>query len=331
VPWLREFGADVTCLISGRDPEKLFDMEVFGDYQTRRGLTFIMKNGGEVDKLKTIFNNHAGAFIRDAAALDLKPYDVIMTDFEPVTAWAAKLKGRECIGVANQYRFLYNVPKSRDLGTLMLAAHAFAPADTSFGLHWHHFNQPILPPVFELMEPKPADPDKIVVYLGFESLADTVRLVEPFTDKNFHIFSPEMKGKNPETVNGHIHLNPPSHKGFHVALADCSGVISNAGFTLASECIHMGKALLVKPQAGQPEQSANGVALTILGLGSVMPSLESKFVRQWLEETGDRPRQRHKFPDTGRAIADWIVNDRENPKKLVKQLWSQVVVENVPV
>lgn len=56
VPALREAGADVDCLFSGRDPENFFDMEFFGepsfkDGQRRQRL--IYRKG----KLDTFINN----------------------------------------------------------------------------------------------------------------------------------------------------------------------------------------------------------------------------------------------------------------------------------
>ena len=62
-------------------------------------------------------------------------------------------------------------------------------------------------------------------------------------------------------VKVHIQINPLSHSEFHAHLLDAEGVISNAGFELASECLHLGKKLLVKPLAGQFEQLSNALAL----------------------------------------------------------------------
>ena len=82
--------ADVTYLFSGRDPEHYFAMDDFGDYQHRRGLTFTTE-AGKVNYLKTVRDNNIFQFFNDVRNLDVSAYDLVISDFEPVTAWAAKL------------------------------------------------------------------------------------------------------------------------------------------------------------------------------------------------------------------------------------------------
>ena len=50
---------------------------------------------------------------------------------------------------------------------------------------------------------------------------------------------------------------PISRPRFMADLARCAGVIANAGFTLTSECLHLGIAVLVRPIHGQLEQESN--------------------------------------------------------------------------
>jgi len=89
-PALEKAGVDVDYLFSGRDPEELFNMEPFGAYQCRQGLTFYME-GSKVNQWKTFTGNNPIKLVRDIFALNLDQYDLVITDFEPVTAWAAKL------------------------------------------------------------------------------------------------------------------------------------------------------------------------------------------------------------------------------------------------
>ena len=89
---------DVTWLYSGRPRERLFDMEPFGDFQHRAGLIFVT----EADRLRygeTIMANRCWQFIRDVERL--KAYDLVVTDDEPVTAWAGKLKGQSALGIGH--------------------------------------------------------------------------------------------------------------------------------------------------------------------------------------------------------------------------------------
>lgn len=66
-------------------------------------------------------------------------------------------------------------------------------------------------------------------------------------------------------------------------LAGCRGVISNAGFELASEALTLGKKLLVKPLGGQFEQLTNGKTLEMMGLATLMDVLDANLVRTWLD------------------------------------------------
>jgi uncharacterized protein (TIGR00661 family) len=70
-------------------------------------------------------------------------------------------------------------------------------------------------------------------------------------------------------------------------------VIANAGFTLTSECLHLGIAVLVKPIDGQLEQESIAVALERLGLGTVTRQL-SRDVQAWLDKPA--PAAQH-YPD----------------------------------
>ncbi len=57
----KEHNVEVNFLFSGRAPEKYFSMEAFGDYQTRRGFTFITEKGS-VNYAKTALNNNLVQF-----------------------------------------------------------------------------------------------------------------------------------------------------------------------------------------------------------------------------------------------------------------------------
>ncbi|MGB2361662.1 MAG: glycosyltransferase family protein, partial [Luminiphilus sp.] len=95
---------DVTWLFSGRPRERLFDMGPFGDFQHRAGLTFVTE-AGRLRYRKTIMANRYWQFIRDVQRLDVTAYDLVVTDYEPVTAWAGKLKGQSVLGIGHQYAF----------------------------------------------------------------------------------------------------------------------------------------------------------------------------------------------------------------------------------
>jgi len=320
-PKLKQAGAEVTYLFTGRPWENLFEMEVFGDYQWRAGLTFETK-AGNVRYIKTAFRNNLPAFVRDVRTLDLSRYDVVISDFEPVTAWAARLQGVKTVGIGHQYAFGYDIPKTKAdfLGSQVLKY--FAPVSVGLGVHWHHFHHPILPPIIETdLDPATVQPDKIVVYLPFEDVNQVVQLLKQFRHYQFHIYSPAMLDKRHPRPD-HIHVKQLSRKGFQQDFADSAGVICNSGFELSSEALHLGKKLLVKPLHGQTEQLSNALALEVLQLGQVMQTLDGPTIEAWLEQS--RAIQVN-YPDVAQAVADWLLQgDQTVDKSWVDGIWSQV-------
>ncbi|MBX2857437.1 MAG: glycosyltransferase [Cellvibrionaceae bacterium] len=324
--YLKESDIQTDFLFSGRRKEKFFDMDEFGDWRCHEGLTFVHE-AGELKFLRTLQRNSIGKLIGDISKLKLKDYDLILTDFEPITAWAARLKGKPCLGIGHQYAFNHKVPCRGDTWLGRAVMKNFAPAANSLGLHWHHFGQPILPPIAETHQSKaPCDPNKIIVYLGFEDTAKVIEMLEPFEDHLFVFYGPFTSYE----TRGHILLKPLSREGFKQDLATSSGVICNAGFELSSEAIQLGKKLLVKPLMGQVEQLSNSRALEELGLAKTMDSLDNQVVGEWLR---DWHAKRVVYPDVARALVNWIGEEQWKKKHAVKQLayqlWSEVEASGV--
>lgn len=292
-------------------------MEMFDGYRTKRGLTLVVERG-RLNHFKTITQNSAAALLRDILALDLANYDLVISDFEPITAWAAKLRGVPSIGLSHQCAFRYDVPKVGGFIGSRLLMKLFAPTREQVGFHWHHFNQPILPPLIEEHGRRATVEKKILVYMGFEVMEDVVAFLEPFSDYEFQVFA---KVDSIQHL-GHITINPLSHAEFHRHLEDCAGVISNAGFELASECLSLGKKLLVRPLSGQYEQLSNALGLQAMSRATVMTSLDSEMLGDWLLLP---PHQAIDYPDVASALAQWLLeSDRRSVNELADELWSQL-------
>lgn len=314
---LQAANVDVQYLFSGRAREDYFDMTPFGDWECRQGLSFV-SHEGRLRPLATMRQNNFTQLIRDVRELDLSSYDLVICDFEPITAWAAKRQGIPCISVGHQYAFLYDVPMEGDSWLSKKILQHFALGQQQLGLHWHHFGQPILPPIIDLSITPPDDTaDQVLVYLGFESPDVVIPLLKQFPDTQFVYYG---KFKAP-TEEANISLRPLSVTGFKEDLHRSSGVICNAGFELASEALHLGKRLLVKPLHGQMEQLSNGLALEELDLGSCMQQLSADRIRKWL----DSPAAPHcQYPDVAKAIVEWLTDpQRESVEALSSRLWKE--------
>ncbi len=320
---LKAAGIDVHFQFTGRPADKYFDMEVFNGYQSRTGLTFHTEKG-QVSYLKTALDAKPITFIRDMKSLDLSSYDLVISDFEPVTAWAAKNQKIPVLGIGHQYAFNHDIPRKGSDPIADQVMKYFAPADVGVGLHWHHFGQPILPPIIDTPEtPKSIIKNKIIVYLPFEDQNEVIRLLSPFRNFDFHLYSPEPV---PSTFS-HIICNPLSRDGFQKDLYDCAGIISNAGFELASESLQMGKKILAKPLHAQMEQISNAAALQQLGYGHIMHDMDSHAIDHWLHDN----RAVHiTYPNIAKVLVQWIQDGRpEMDNDFIEDIWDTVNVSHI--
>lgn len=311
-------GAQVDWVFSGRERDKYFDMDDFGDFQSYRGLTFATQNG-KIQFFKTMMTSNIGQLYQDIKKVNVEGYDFIINDFEPVSAWAAKRAGKKVIGISHQNAFFYDIPKVGNNIVVDWFMHNFAPVTLPVGLHWHHFNQPILPPLVEPSHyPNVSTPKHYLVYLPFAGLDDIVPQLRDFPEYDFFIYQPVPAAYD----DGHIHVRPFSREGFQQDLHRCEGVICSAGFELPSEAIHLGKKLLVQPVAGQVEQKSNAIALEKLGYGKAAARFDVATLAQWLPQKP--PAYPRNYPDVSKALVTWLMNGgNEDISELQQQLWQE--------
>ncbi len=316
-PALRSAGIEVDFLFSGRPREDLFEMDSFGEFDCRTGLTFASRNG-RISTLGTLTSCRPLRLLRDIRSLRFADYNLVVTDYEPITAWGARQAGVSAIGIGHQYAFEQAIPQHRGSLARRLVMRNFAPAKRALGLHWYHFGARILPPIAPI-EPISVDTRErvVVVYLPFESTAAISALVQDFTPFSFIAYHPEA---TPGT-QGNIEWHRPGRETFQRDLASAGGVICNAGFELASEALQLGKKLLVKPMGGQPEQASNAQALALLGLGSVMEQLDPSVVAHWLQQ--QQP-EKVVYPDVAATVSRWLANGGVGDiADLSRELWLQ--------
>lgn len=311
---------EVDYLFSGRAAAGYFDMAPFGEYQVRAGLSFVTRNG-KINVPATVVDNSLWRLWRDIRQLDLSQYDLVLNDFEPITAWAAKRQGVKCISISHQAALRYPVPKAGNSWFNDWLLENFAPADLALGCHWHHFGYPILPPFVEVDSQAKRQAHVILVYLPFESASDIATLLSPLSDYQFLVYHASAA---PPELADHIHWHGFNREGFKRDMGRCSGVIGNAGFELASEAMALGKKLLVKPLQGQFEQLSNVAALALLAAADHMYTLDSQVLKRWLK--GNNPQPIH-YPDVGEVLVPWLLaGDWHDPQSLCQTLWQQVVL-----
>src|ERR1043165_3418875 len=113
IPALQKKG-ELDILISGMQVDVSLDHPV--KYRCQ-GLGFIFGRKGGIDMMATYRKNKLRRFKREIKELPVEHYDLVISDFEPVSAWACLQKGKPCIGLSHQSAVLHSCapqPESKD-------------------------------------------------------------------------------------------------------------------------------------------------------------------------------------------------------------------------
>ena len=101
IPYLQK-DYDLDVLVSGSD----FDIDLpISKIIRRKGIGYFFGKKGKINRLKSFRKLNMNRFVMDVARLPAEDYNLIITDFEPITAWAAKLKNIPALGIGHQYAF----------------------------------------------------------------------------------------------------------------------------------------------------------------------------------------------------------------------------------
>jgi uncharacterized protein (TIGR00661 family) len=259
-------GCDIDILISGNQHQLSISHPI---KYTMKGFNFYKNDDGSINQIKTLLSNNFVQFLKDIR-LDLKEYDKIITDFEPITAWAGKWKDKKVIGIGNQYSFLSkNTPRPDNksiIGEFVLKN--FAPVDEAYGIHYDNYDDFISKPIIrgDIMRIGTTNNGHFTIYLPNFKLFNILPTLIKYPKFKFHIFSSEIK-------NIHQYKNcrifPTNKNNFLESFLSCDGVISNAGFQTTSEALYCGKKLIVIPIKNQYEQLCNTEALKKIGIISI--------------------------------------------------------------
>ena len=85
IPHLQERG-ELDILVSGIQA----DIELpFPVKYKMSGMSFIFGKNGGIDFWKTFLRLNSGKLLKDIKSFNIKEYDIVISDFEPVSAWAS--------------------------------------------------------------------------------------------------------------------------------------------------------------------------------------------------------------------------------------------------
>jgi uncharacterized protein (TIGR00661 family) len=256
--------AEVDVLVSGTHHEVNLGFEV--KYKLG-GLGFIFGKKGGIDYWKSIRSTNPRKLVSDIYSLPVHEYDLVISDFEPITAWAAKLKGKPHICISHQASLLSSkVPRpDRKNRFQQFLMKWYAPGDELIGLHFKEYDDFITTPIIreEVRDSDITNNGHYTVYLPSYDERYIIEILKK-VDVPWEVFSKHYKGE-PFTQDN-VTVRQVENSSFVQSLSSCQGLLCNAGFDTPAEALYLGKKLLVIPMKRQYEQECNAEALRGLGV-----------------------------------------------------------------
>jgi uncharacterized protein (TIGR00661 family) len=228
-----------------------------------KGFTFNYSNG-RVNYWKTLKQLNLIQFIKDVWSLDVTQYDLVISDFEPISAYAAKLRVVKSLSLSHQSSFLSSkTPRPYKIDPMAeWILKNYAPCKHNIGFHFDKYDDFILAPhirsVIRDNKDKMDLNGYILVYLSAYKVEDLVNVFSKYKDFKFVIFSSQIS--KPGWNNSNVKFLPANQSDFMYALLQCSGVITGGGFETVAEALYLNKPVLTIPIKGQYEQECNTIA-----------------------------------------------------------------------
>ncbi len=299
---------DLDILVSGIQADVTLPFSI--DYQLN-GLSFIFGKKGGVNLWKTIKKSDFKKFRKEIHKINIQQYDLVINDFEPLSAWAAKLNKVPCVSMSHQEAVKAiesPKPKKSDfIGERIL--NRYAPTNAYYGFHFKKYNRHTYTPIIrqEIRALKPVLGNHYTVYLPAYGDEKLIEFFSQFKHTTWHIFSKHTQKSY--SKNNAIYIEPINNASFLKSFETCKGMVCGAGFEAPAEALFLHKKLLVVPMKNQYEQQCNAASLKELGV-PVIKKLKNKYIptiQNWLEKEQNIVVN---YPDETELIIDTIL--REN-------------------
>lgn len=296
--------AEVDVLVSGIQADLTLPFPV--KYRMH-GLSFIFGKSGGVDLWKTFMSSTVRRLVHEVNTLPIEQYDLIVNDFEPISAWACNTRDKECIGLSHQAAAMdVQSPKPKEadmLGKFIMKN--YAPASINYGFHFKRYNQRIFTPVIrqQVRRLDVTDDSHYTVYLPSYDDARLLKHLMRFPDVQWQVFS--KHNKTPFEMRN-VSVQPIANEKFIQSMASSAGVLCGAGFETPAEALFLQKKLLVIPMKNQYEQHLNASALEQLGV-PVIKNLKPKndvAIETWLNS---KQKIMVDYPDCTQDIIDRLL------------------------
>jgi uncharacterized protein (TIGR00661 family) len=282
VPLLQE-RVQLDVLVSGIQADVQVPFSI--DYRLK-GLSFTFGKKGGVDLWDTYKKAKVKRLIAEIKALPIQKYDLVISDFELVSTWAAQLRKVPCIALSHQAAVLHPKapqPEQQDWFGRHVLRH-YAPAETQYGFHFEAYADSIFTPVIrqQIRQQTVTNQGHYTVYLPAYSEEKLVRKLQRFGKTKWHVFVKHIQSPR---EYGNVKVFPIQNEAFVKSMASSTGVLCGAGFETPAEALFLGKKLMVIPMKAQYEQQCNAAALAKMGV-PVLKNLKEKrleHIERWLQ------------------------------------------------
>ena len=300
IPHLKKYG-ELDLLVSGTHAEVGLEDEIKFRFN---GFGFVFGSKGGIDFKETWRKFDFKQFLQDCRKLPVKDYDIIINDFEPVTAWACRLRGKKSIGLSHQSAFLS--PKTPQLKGFHLGKQImnhYAPSSAHIAFHFEKYDDFIHTPVIrsEIRNLIPQNLGHYTVYLPAYSDEFILKMVHHFPNVQWQIFSKHSKN---EYEQGNARIFPINNEKFQESLKNSCGLLTGGGFEGPAEALFLGKKVLSVPMKNQYEQQCNSLALENLGIPVIWR--ESEFLNKLKIWVKDESQKSFDFRNETKEIIDSI-------------------------
>ncbi len=218
---------------------------------------------------------------------------LVMTDFEPFTTYYARRFEVPFISLDNQHLLTHcDVDRppgfSRDLFNAYMTIRLYyggarrylIPTFIRAPIRYHPTT--IVDPILRLnvYEKTIRHGDFLLAYKGAGGENDAMReVLEGYDRMPIRAYGFDMKGHR-----RCVTYKAAATDGFLDDLAACAGVIMSAGHSLACECLHLEKPMLMVPIAQQFEQTINAYHVEKMGLGKWVDRLSASAIHEFVDQ-----------------------------------------------
>lgn len=280
---LLEKMAEVDVLLSGTQAD--VGLQHFIKYR-RKGLSFVFGKKGGVDLLTTFQQMKTKRFLEEVKSIPVEDYDLVINDFEPLSAWACKNKNITCIALSHQFAVISKAAPKPDKYDPMawLILRYYAPCSMGIGFHFSPYDETTFTPVIraEIRNAYTRNEGHYSVYLPAYSDKKIIKVLSQHPQVQWHVFS---KHSSTSYSDANCWIRPINNAEFISSCSTSEGVLCGAGFETPAEALYMRKKLMVVPMKSQYEQYCNAAALKEMGV-PVLKKLSKKQqdkIAAWLQ------------------------------------------------